>query len=61
MGLVPAIIANLQALETIKIIIGHGPSLAGKLLRFNGNDLEFRMDEIKRNESCKVYSKKWIN
>jgi adenylyltransferase/sulfurtransferase len=56
LGAVPGVIANLQALEAIKILIGHGPSLAGKLLRFNGNDLKFRVDELKRNESCKVCS-----
>ena len=56
LGLIPAVIANLQALEAIKIMIGHGPSLAGKLLRFNGNDMKFRIDDIKRNENCKVCS-----
>jgi len=61
LGIVPGLIANLQALEAIKIMIGHGPSLAGRLLRFNGNDLKFRMDEINRNESCKVCSPKPFN
>ena len=56
MGLVPAVIANLQALEAIKLMIGQRPSLAGKLLRFNGNDMKFRIDDIKRNENCKVCS-----
>ena len=61
LGLVPAVIANLQALEAIKLMIGHGPSLAGRLLRFNGNDMKFRVDDIKRNESCKVCSVKLQN
>lgn len=56
LGMIPGLIANIQALEAIKIIIGLGPSLAGKLLRFNGNDLKFRIDDIQRNESCKVCS-----
>ncbi len=56
LGVIPGLIANIQALEAIKIMIGHGPSLAGKLLRFNGNDMKFRFDDIKRNESCKVCS-----
>ena len=56
LGLVPAIVANLQALEAIKWILGLGPSLAGKLLRFNGNDMKFRVDDIKRNRGCKVCS-----
>ena len=56
LGAIPGLIANLQVLEAIKIIIGHGPSFAGKLLRFNGNDMKFQIDDIKRNQSCKVCS-----
>jgi len=58
LGVIPALIANLQALEAFKLLIGQTPSLAGKLLRFNGNDLKFRIDDIKRNEGCKVCSPK---
>jgi len=56
LGSTPAVIANLQAMEAIRLILGHNPSLAGKLLRFNGNEMKFRVDEIRRNESCKVCS-----
>jgi adenylyltransferase/sulfurtransferase len=54
LGVTPAIIANLQALETMKLIIGQRPSLAGKLLLFNGNDAQFRVYEIEKNEHCPV-------
>jgi adenylyltransferase/sulfurtransferase len=56
LGVIPALIANFQALEAIKLLIGQTPSLAGKLLSFNGNDLKFRIDDIKRNADCKVCS-----
>lgn len=56
LGIVPALIGNLQVLESIKLMIGYSPSFAGKLVRFNGNDMKFQFDEIKRNESCKVCS-----
>jgi len=56
LGVIPALIANFQCLETIKLLIGQPPSFAGKLLRFNGNDVKFRMDDIKKNEACKVCS-----
>jgi len=36
LGIIPGIIGNLQALETVKIITGVGESLSGKLLLFNG-------------------------
>jgi molybdopterin/thiamine biosynthesis adenylyltransferase len=58
LGITPALIANLQVLESIKILMGYNPSLAGKLLRFNGNDMKFQIDDLKRNESCKVCSPK---
>ncbi len=54
LGVAPAIIASLQALEAIKLLIGHSPSLAGKLLLFNGDDMKFQLHEIKRDESCPV-------
>jgi len=56
LGVAPAIIANLQSLEAIKLLIGHSPSLAGKLLLFNGDDMKFQVREIRRNEGCPVCS-----
>jgi adenylyltransferase/sulfurtransferase len=56
MGVTPAIIASLQALEAIKILTGRSPSLAGKLLLFNGDEMKFQLLEVRRNESCPVCS-----
>jgi molybdopterin/thiamine biosynthesis adenylyltransferase len=56
LGITPAIIANLQALEAIKLLIGRSPSLAGKLLLFNGDDMKFQLLEVRRNEGCPVCS-----
>jgi len=56
LGVIPALIANLQALETIKVIIGHSPSLAGRLLLFSGEDVKFRVYDIERNKNCQVCS-----
>jgi adenylyltransferase/sulfurtransferase len=56
LGVAPALVASLQSLEAIKILIGRSPSLAGKLLRFNGDDMKFQLLEIRRNESCPVCS-----
>jgi molybdopterin/thiamine biosynthesis adenylyltransferase len=61
LGIIPALIANLQALETIKIIIGHRPSLAGQLLLFNGDDIKCRVREIRRNENCPVCSPAFLH
>ncbi len=59
LGVIPGVIANLQSLEAIKCLIGESPSLAGKLLRFNGNDMKFQINDLKRNERCKVCSLKF--
>ena len=37
LGMLPAIIGNIQALEAVKIIIGIKPNLSGKLLVFKGS------------------------
>lgn len=54
LGMVPAIIANLQAMEAIKLVLGQKPLLAGRLLTFNGDDMKFSIYEIERNTSCRV-------
>ncbi len=54
LGMLPALIANIQALEAVKILIGHRPSLAGGLLSFNGDEMKFQVRQISRNESCPV-------
>ncbi len=61
LGMVPALIANLQALEAIKLIVGRQPSLAGRLLSFNGDDFRFRVYEIKVRENCTVCSSGSLN
>lgn len=55
-GAAAAVIANLQALEAIKIITGLGPSLVGKLLTFHGDTMECHVYEIRRDENCPVCS-----
>ncbi len=56
LGVIPAVVANIQALEAIKLLIGYDPSLAGKLFRFNGNDMKFQIDELQKNENCRACS-----
>ena len=55
-GVTAAIIANIQALEAIKILTGLSPSLAGKLLSFNGDTMKFSMYDIQRDVNCRVCS-----
>ena len=46
LGVIPGIIGNLQALETVKIITGLGIALSGKLLIFNGLEQEYHKFNI---------------
>jgi len=45
LGMLPAIIGNIQALEAVKLITGIQPNLSGKLLLYNG--LTHRTETIK--------------
>ncbi|MCX2679939.1 HesA/MoeB/ThiF family protein [Galbibacter sp. EGI 63066] len=42
LGIIPGIIGNLQALETVKVITGIGEVLSGQLLIFDGLQQEYR-------------------
>lgn len=53
-GVLPGIIGLIQALETIKILLGIGQTLAGRLLTFDALDMEFRQFEWRRNPACPV-------
>ena len=52
MGVVPGIIGMLQATEAIKIILGKGDLLAGRLLCYNGLKSEFKELKLKQDPNC---------
>ena len=52
LGVLPGIVGSLQALETIKLIIGRGESLAGRLVLFDALALKFRELKLRRNSDC---------
>jgi adenylyltransferase/sulfurtransferase len=54
LGVLPGVIGSLQALETIKWIVGSGDPLAGRLLIFDALDLRFRELRVPRDPSCPV-------
>jgi len=53
-GVLPGIIGSIQALETIKLLLGVGESLAGRLLIFDALALEWREVTLRRNPDCPV-------
>jgi sulfur-carrier protein adenylyltransferase/sulfurtransferase len=52
LGVLPGIVGSLQALETIKLIIGRGESLAGRLVLFDALAMKFRELKLRKNPHC---------
>jgi molybdopterin/thiamine biosynthesis adenylyltransferase/rhodanese-related sulfurtransferase/molybdopterin converting factor small subunit len=52
LGVLPGIIGSIQALETIKWIIGAGDSLVGRLLLFDALKLRFRELKLRKDPTC---------
>ncbi len=52
------VIASLQALETLKLIIGFGTNLVGRLLLFDGKHSEWRTLKLKKDPNCPVCTSK---
>jgi molybdopterin/thiamine biosynthesis adenylyltransferase/rhodanese-related sulfurtransferase len=54
LGALPGIIGSAQAMETIKLLLGVGKSLAGRLLLFDAMDMQWREVALRRNPECPV-------
>ncbi len=52
LGILPGIIGVIQATEAIKLIIGQGESLIGRLLLFDALKMKFRELKLRRNPEC---------
>lgn len=51
-GVLPGIVGTIQATEAIKMILGVGDTLAGRLLLIDALTMQFRTMEIKRDPAC---------
>ncbi len=54
LGVLPGIIGTIQALEVIKLIIGQGEPLIGRLLVFDALKMSFRELKLRKNPDCPV-------
>lgn len=57
LGVLPGIIGVIQATETIKIIIGQGTTLSGRLLLYNALEMKFRELKLRPNPVRPVIEK----
>jgi len=54
LGVLPGIIGCIQATEILKLAIGKGSSLVGRLLLFSALDMKFRELKLRRDPQCPV-------
>jgi sulfur-carrier protein adenylyltransferase/sulfurtransferase len=54
LGVLPGIIGMVQAIEAIKLILGKGESLVGRLLHFDALKMKFREFNVRRDPRCPV-------
>jgi adenylyltransferase/sulfurtransferase len=54
LGVLPAIIGSIQASEALKLLLGIGETLVGKLLLYNALDMSFDFVKLKKNPNCRV-------
>ncbi len=54
LGILPGTIGLIQATETVKLILGIGESLAGRLLLYDALAMRFRELKLRRNVDCPV-------
>ena len=54
LGVLPGIVGSIQAMETIKLILGSGETLVGRLLLFDALRMRFRELKLRKNPDCPV-------
>ena len=54
LGVLPGIMGSLQAMETVKLILGVGRPLVGRLLIFDALEMSWREVTLRRNPDCPV-------
>ncbi len=54
LGILPGLVGVIQATETIKLILGKGDSLAGRLLLVDALNMRFRELKLRKNPECPV-------
>jgi molybdopterin/thiamine biosynthesis adenylyltransferase/rhodanese-related sulfurtransferase len=54
LGILPAVIGSIQATETVKLILGKGETLSGRLLLYDALNMKFRELKLRRNPECPI-------
>jgi molybdopterin/thiamine biosynthesis adenylyltransferase len=54
LGVLPGLVGSVQALETIKILLGKGRTLLGRMMHFDTLSAEVRILKLRRDPNCVV-------
>ncbi|MFZ5809571.1 MAG: molybdopterin-synthase adenylyltransferase MoeB [Chloroflexota bacterium] len=54
LGVLPGTIGTIQATEALKLILGIGETLVGRLLLYNALDMSFDFVKLRKNPKCKI-------
>lgn len=54
LGVLPGLIGLIQATEVLKLILGVGKGLIGRLLNYEGLEMEFQTVKVRRDPDCPV-------
>jgi adenylyltransferase/sulfurtransferase len=54
LGVLPGVIGSIQSTEALKLILGIGEPLIGKLLLYDALDMSFQTVKLKKNPECKI-------
>ena len=54
LGILPGVIGVMQATEAVKLILGRGQPLVGRLLTYDSLNMTFRTLKLRRNPECPV-------
>ncbi len=54
LGILPAVVGSIQATETVKLILGKGETLSGRLMLYDALNMKFRELKLRRNPECPV-------
>ncbi len=54
LGILPGVIGVIQATETVKLLLGIGQTLKGRLLLYDALNMKFRELKLRRNPECPI-------
>src|SRR5262249_6083687 len=54
LGILPGVVGLIQATEAVKLIIGQGEPLIGRLLHYDALQMTFKTYKVRRNPKCPI-------